>query len=90
LTNKVFYAVAQLSSIQEDIEELWTTKRLDSHTMVDVCPKLRDLRNELSSALLEAHDAFTTEHITSGKTSGSTTKNDIPDLTEANVQVKKK
>ena len=68
LMKKVTSMVATLFSIQMDVAEHSLPATCGGPTMATVYKKIRDLRNELQSALREAHLALTTEPPTSGKT----------------------
>lgn len=65
-TNKVFYAAAKLSSIEEDLQKC--ALGFDTRSMAAVLLEVKDLRNELLSVLASQAPASTTGLPMSGKT----------------------
>lgn len=84
LINKVTSAVAQLNSIQWELMKSTSDSR--SPELAAAMHRLRGLRDELTSACDEAHDATTTGPPTSGKTNSTGTSSATPAATGANAR----
>lgn len=83
LMNQVSFAVGKLRSILRELPP--TYQSWGSPMQASVSAALRDLRNELQSALQEAHLVTTTEPPTSTPTKSPNTLNDTLAATEASV-----
>lgn len=85
LMTKVSYAVERLISIQEEVarHSLDCLGPFEGHAWA----MLKDLQNELSSALREAHPATMTEQPTSGQTKSSSISNGILETIEVSALV---